>query len=93
MVSKRNKKLAAKYRGVPCINCGRGGSVGDHVLNYAGIPKRDCELNLWPLCIPCHYYKTHDGLTKFVEDNNLQGILRDRGFYFDEKWRHEKLGK
>ena len=93
-VSKRSKKLAEKYHTMDCVACGFNGCDPDHILNFAGVISRDCELNIWPLCRTCHSKKGNMGLASFVSKNKLDHILIDRGFWSDgRKWRHSELGK
>lgn len=90
----RNKKLAQKYRGLPCVICGNPGN-GDHILNYKGWATRDADWNLWSLCFSHHREKTDHkkGLYGFVNEYGLEGKLLEREFYFiyeSSTWWHEK---
>jgi hypothetical protein len=83
----RNKQLAEKFRGLPCIVCFRSGE-GDHILNYAGDPDKDVEENIWCLCRAHHIEKGTIGLGAFVLAYNLKDELLSRGYWFDGfKWR------
>lgn len=87
----RNKVLAEKFRGQPCLICSHPGE-GDHIKNYAGNPDRDVEFNIWTLCRGHHIEKGSMGLTRFVEKYRLWDALEERGFYWDvigNCYRHE----
>lgn len=88
----RNKSLAEKFRGLPCIICKNPGE-GDHIKNYKGNPKFDVEFNIWALCRFHHIEKGYS-LNDFIKKYSLQCEMEERGFYWDathEKYRHEKL--
>lgn len=90
----RDKQLAKKFRGLPCVICDSPGN-GDHILNYKRIPSRDQEWNLWSLCFWHHREKTDHkkGLYGFVNEHGLEDRLIKKGFYFIEEsftWWHEK---
>lgn len=95
-MSRRNKKLAASYRGKPCYICGLSGE-GDHLKHFAGDPARDRPENILVLCRPHHVEKHAIGLTQFVKKYRLELELKRRGFFYDEntkKWKYQfrKIG-
>lgn len=91
----RDKKLAARFRGSPCIICGAPGN-GDHILNYKGWKSRDVEKNMWSLCFSHHREKTDFewGLYGFATKYNLFDELESRGFELNEpmlKFYHKEF--
>ena len=83
----RNKKLAAKFRGLKCIACSGGPTVGDHIFAFARDTDKDIEENMWPLCIPCHDEKGR-GLVDFVKKYGLEKEMLNRNCWFDgRRWR------
>jgi 5-methylcytosine-specific restriction endonuclease McrA len=87
----RNKKLAEKYRGQPCIICSQPGE-GDHILplGMGGSKKRDSDFNLWALCRQHHREKHDTSLQKFIEKYRLWEKIESKGFYWTgERYWHE----
>lgn len=83
--AKRNTSLARKFKGEPCVVCGKPGE-GDHLKNFAGWSKRDVASNMWALCREHHVQKGMMGLTTFVKNHNLQSELEERGFEYDDNY-------
>lgn len=82
-MTKRNKELAKKIKGQPCVICGQPGE-GDHIKNYAGDSRKDIEENVWPLCRSHHVTKGTMGLNTFVNNFNLHNEMIKRGFEWDD---------
>lgn len=86
-MSKRDKKLAKKFRGKPCCICGAPGN-GHHIISFGSRPSLDVENNIISLCSWHHSLVHQKGLTKFAEKYGLKEMLEFRGYYFDDKWRY-----
>jgi len=89
------KELVRKkmeIRNSNCIACGDDPpSDIDHIqqIGMGGPKSRDNVNNIWPLCRPCHSFKTDFGLTKLVAHSpHLKEIIILKGWVYDlTRWK------
>ena len=88
-----NKDLLKSYQGKKCLVCENTTTTVAHHIRTRGAMGDDVESNLFCLCW-WHHRKIHDnGLIWFVCEYNLNNVMKEKGWTFDNvsrKWTREK---